>query len=288
MFLNILKNFKGLLYILLAASLTIFYTGCSDESTDPAPVGEHFEPLGWMIVDATSKPVLVVWMGTIQTDWEGIALQDTLIAPLGSLSPHYSVKFLNESKQIIAAPTDANHSLAFAIGDTSKLGTVQEGWSFHLRGKKEGNTTIEFQVYHVGHIDARTGLIPVVIRLDEASEQEAVGARVAYEENDSTVAQTNGSTVTGSLNLKVSEQTDHIEVEFVDDEGHTFQPPVPPHSLSITVANPSLAEIEYEAEEPWVFRATGKAAGSTTFTVHIVVDGESEFTSAAIPLTVGN
>ncbi|HEX2983578.1 MAG TPA: hypothetical protein VHO28_08560, partial [Ignavibacteriales bacterium] len=191
MFLNILKNVKGLLYILLAASLTIFYTGCSDEGTDPAPVGEHFDPLGWMIVDATSKPVLVTWMGAVQTEWDGIALQDTLVAPLGSLSPHYSVKFLNESKQIIAAPTDANHSLAFAIGDTSKLGYVQEEWSFHLKGKKEGVTTVEFQVLHVGHVDVRTPLIPVIVKQDAASEQEAVGARVAYEENDSTIAQTN-------------------------------------------------------------------------------------------------
>lgn len=286
MFLNILKNVKGFLYILIAASLAVFYTGC-DEDDSPAETGEHFDPLGWMVVDATSKPVLVLWMGAIQTEWEGIALQDTLIAPLGSLSPHYSVKFLNENKGIIPAPTDANHSLAFAIGDTAKLGTVQEGWSFHLRGKQEGNTTVEFQVLHLGHIDVRTGLIPVVVKLDAASEQEAAGARVAYEENDSTIAETNGATVTGVLNIKVNEQTDHIEVEFIDDEGFTFQPPVPPHSLRVEAADTNIASIEYEAEEPWVFRATGKAAGSTTFRVQIIVQEAIEFTSAPIPLTVG-
>ena len=91
MFLNILKNRKALLYIFLAAVLTFSYTGCGDEGGGIADQGEHFDPLGWMILDATSKPILVTWMGTVQTEWEGIALQDTLVAPLGSLSPHYSV-----------------------------------------------------------------------------------------------------------------------------------------------------------------------------------------------------
>jgi hypothetical protein len=286
MFLNILKNSRKLLYIFLAAALTLFYTGCDDED-DPVESENHFEPMGWMIVDATAKPILVTWMGTVQTEWEGIELQDTLVAPLGSLSPHYVVKFLDDGKNIISAPTDEDHSLAFAIGDTSKLGYVQEGWAFHLRGKVEGTTTIEFQVHHVDHIDARTPVIPVVIKLDAESEQEAVGCRVAYEENDSTIAQTSGSSVTGSMSVKLNETTDHIEVEFVDDEGHTFQPPVPPHSLKVNVADGTVASISYEPEEPWVFHVTGLKTGSTTFTVQIIAEeDEAEFTSAAIPLTI--
>lgn len=156
--------------LLLVSFLTIILisvTGCKKEENPVTPPSEHFEPEGWVVRDETQKPVIVVFQGTILKQFNGAAVSDTLYAPLNSLSPHYSVKFLDADKTIINPPSDDDHTLGWIISNSSLLEVHQDSpgdWAFHLKGIQLGQTDIEFQVLHMGHSDVITPKIPVVIK----------------------------------------------------------------------------------------------------------------------------
>jgi hypothetical protein len=154
-------------YIFLLISLLIFTTtSCSDETDPVIPPSEHFEPEGWIVRDATTKPILVVWQGVIQTTWNSTSVPDTLYAPLNALSDQFTVKFLDINKNIIDPPADADHQFGWLITDPSKLTIIQDSptdWAFHLKGLITATTTLELQVLHLGHVDVKTPKIPVII-----------------------------------------------------------------------------------------------------------------------------
>jgi len=119
--------------------------------------------------DASQRPILVVWQGYIQSAWLGNSIPDTLYAPLSALSDHFTVKFLDVNKGIMSPPVDADHEFGWLITDTTYLEIIRDNptdWDFHLKGKKEGSTTLELQVLHLGHVDVRTPKIPVIIKED--------------------------------------------------------------------------------------------------------------------------
>ena len=274
---------------LLVVLLTFTTTSCSDETDPLIPPSEHFEPEGWVIRDATTKPILVVWQGVIQTTWNSTSVPDTLYAPLNALSDHFSVKFLDINKNIINPPTDTDHQFGWLITDPAKLSIVQDSptdWAFHLKGLIKGTTTLELQVLHVGHVDVKTPKIPVIIREDTTAYGEPIGLRLSYEEDGTVLATASDIVSTGSLDVQKDSLTDHIEVEFYDDQNRFYQPEYPLHSLGFTVANPTIAEIFPEAGEPWVIRVKGLANGSTTVTFKLIVSGVAEFVSFPINVNV--
>ena len=277
-------------YIFLLISLLIFTTiSCSDETDPVIPPSEHFEPEGWIVRDATTKPILVVWQGVIQTTWNSTSVPDTLYAPLNALSDHFTVKFLDINKNIINPPADPDHQFGWLITEPSKLTIIQDSptdWAFHLKGLIIGTTTLELQVMHLGHVDVKTPKIPVIIREDTTAYGEPIGLRLSYEEDGTVLANASDLVSTGSLDVQKDSLTDHIEVEFYDDQNRFYQPEYPLHSLGFTVANPTIAEIIPEAGEPWVLRVKGLATGSTTVTFKLIVSGAAEFVSFPINVNV--
>ncbi|NCS87339.1 MAG: hypothetical protein AUK34_07590 [Ignavibacteria bacterium CG2_30_36_16] len=162
-----MKKIIHLIGILLFISI-FFLSGCNEDNPTIQP-SEHFEPEGWVLRDATQRPILVVWQGYIQTLWQGNSISDTLYAPLNALSDHITVKFLDAKKGIMNPPVDAEHEFAWMITDTTFFEIIRDNptdWAFHLKGKKEGKTTLELQVLHLGHVDVRTPKIPVIIKED--------------------------------------------------------------------------------------------------------------------------
>ena len=133
-------------YIVLIILVIVFTTpGCSDETDPVIPPTEHFEPEGWVIRDATTKPILVVWQGVIQTTWNSIAVPDTLYAPLNALSDHYTVKFLDMNKNIINPPADTDHGFGWLITNTSMLEIIRDNptdWAFHLKAVSYTHLTL--------------------------------------------------------------------------------------------------------------------------------------------------
>lgn len=282
----ILKHIYALSIISL---LTGFTTSCSDETSPVIPPTEHFEPEGWVVRDATTKPVLVIWQGVIQTSWNSLPVPDTLYAPLNALSDHFTVKFLDINKNIINPPTDADHEFSWVITDTSKLSIIRDNptdWAFHLKGKTISATTLELQVLHVGHVDVKTPKIPVIIREDTTAYGEPIGLRLSNEADGIVLASATNLNSTGSLDVQKDSLTDHIEVEFYDAQNRFLQPEFPLHTLDFTIVNASIVQIIPEASEQWVIRVKGLTTGSTTVIFKLLVSGNTEFVSFSINVNV--
>lgn len=274
--------------LLFTIILLPVFTSCSDETDPVIPPSEHFEPEGWVVRDATTKPILVVWQGIIQTSWNSTSVPDTLYAPLNALSDHFTVKFLDINKNIINPPTDADHQFGWLITDPSKLSIIQDSpadWAFHLKGLTIGTSTIELQVLHLGHVDVKTPKIPVIVREDTTAYGDPIGLRLSYEDG-TVIATASGTTSTGSVDVEKDSLTDHIEIEFYDDQNRYYQPEYPLHTLDFTIANPSVIQVLPEAGEPWVIRVKGLSTGSTTVTFRLMVAGSAEFVSFPINVNV--
>lgn len=274
--------------LLFTIILLPVFTSCSDETDPVIPPSEHFEPEGWVVRDATTKPILVVWQGIIQTSWNSTSVPDTLYAPLNALSDHFTVKFLDINKNIINPPTDADHQFGWLITDPSKLSIIQDSpadWAFHLKGLTIGTSTIELQVLHLGHVDVKTPKIPVIVREDTTAYGDPIGLRLSYEDG-TVIATASRTTSTGSVDVEKDSLTDHIEIEFYDDQNRYYQPEYPLHTLDFTIANPSVIQVLPEAGEPWVIRVKGLSTGSTTVTFRLMVAGSAEFVSFPINVNV--
>lgn len=274
--------------LLFTIILLPVFTSCSDETDPVIPPSEHFEPEGWVVRDATTKPILVVWQGIIQTSWNSTSVPDTLYAPLNALSDHFTVKFLDINKNIINPPTDADHQFGWLITDPSKLSIIQDSpadWAFHLKGLTIGTSTIELQVLHLGHVDVKTPKIPVIVREDTTAYGDPIGLRLSYEDG-TVIATASRTTSTGSVDVEKDSLTDHIEIEFYDDQNRYYQPEYPLHILDFTIANPSVIQVLPEAGEPWVIRVKGLSTGSTTVTFRLMVAGSAEFVSFPINVNV--
>ena len=156
-----MRIFLNRLALLLFTASIITLVSCSDD--DPiSPQEEHFEPEGWVFVDATGTRFMTIWQGKFDT---GSAT--TMTAPLNELTDHIEVKFLDENKKEIDAPDDEHYTFSYIIADTNLLELYQHEageFEFHLKGKAAGTTEIEFYVLHEGHIDVRTIKIPVEIK----------------------------------------------------------------------------------------------------------------------------
>lgn len=283
------SNFKLLFVsaLVFIVSLSLFQ-GC-DENDPIIPPSEHFEPEGWLIRDATQKPILVVWQGVIQNTWNSQAVDTVFVAPLNALSDHLTVKFLDINKNIMNAPTDADHQFGWAISDTSKLSVVQDNpsdWAFHLKGKQVGSTFIELQVRHAGHVDVRTPQIPVIIEVDTSAHGEPVGLRLTFEETGQLIATATDTNAVGTIDVSKDSTTEHILVEYFDEHGHFFQPEYPLHQLMSVIGDSSKVDIITNVNEPWVIQVKGKVAGITTIVFKLIVGGISEFDSYPITINV--
>lgn len=281
---------KALLLPIIMLFSLLLLNGCSEETNPINPPSEHFEPEGWLIRDAALQPVLVVFQGQILKNWKGNPVPDTLFAPLNALSEHFSVKFLDANQNIMNPPSDASHSFTMKIADTSVAGYKKDtptDYAFHLIGKKIGKTDVELQVQHSGHVDVKTPLIPLVVRVDTTAHGEPVGMKVMLEENDSLLAMmSKDGSVTGSIVLGVTDTTDHIKIVFFDEYGTEFSPEVPHHSLGSILSSTTIASVLPEPGEPWVVRIVGKTVGTASVRFTILVSGTAEFTSSAIPILV--
>ena len=64
-------------------------------------------------------------------------------------------------------PPEADKTFGFTVENTSMANLLPDeagGWGFNIEGKSAGNTSVELQVLHEGHVDIRTPFIPIVIR----------------------------------------------------------------------------------------------------------------------------
>lgn len=276
---------------IVSALIVVASISCSDEDDPISPQAEHFEAIGIQVLQ--SGVVILDYYGPDYGAGDNIARFDTLYASQG-LNPHWETKFYNEDGDLVDPPSDADKSFGAEFADTS----VAELWwhegeegeyEFHLRGKKEGETTVEFKVLHAGHADFTTLPISVIIGA-EILHDEPIGVNLKDEETGDIFATAwlaDSAKVEGNLTVDAGSTTDHIEALFFDSYGTEFWPGAPPHSLVVESSNETTVTITgQEPDEPWAFKLTGESPGSATITVYIYHDGSVGETFTAIPVTV--
>ena len=98
------------------------------------------------------------------------------------------------------------------------------------------------------------------------------------------VKQENG-TVTGSFTLTNGNESDHVTIYYIAEDGDEFQPHTDEgYSLAAEFANSDM--MEFESEGDWGFHLHPKAVGTTTMTLKLMHGGHSDFTTQNITITV--
>ena len=149
-----MKKFFG-----MALAIAIFFlAGCSDSNSPSTVQHAHFEADGWILYWPDWTPAYSVFQGKADSS---LAI---LKVNANCLSERLGIRFLDSDKKEIAGPEDGEHSFGWSIADSSILDIEQCGnWGFHLKGLKEGETTLVLKVNHHDHADARTPEIRVVV-----------------------------------------------------------------------------------------------------------------------------
>lgn len=149
--------FKPIFKIVALSIIILFYfNACKDNHTHE-PHDEHFEAEGLALFQGTSK---------IAEIFRGVS-RDTLFAQVGIDGPFTEVKFLDKDKKLLNPPDYKKLPFAWQIADTSLIQIKQNqsgSYHFYLRGKKTGNTNIEFYIMHGSHADFKSGKFPVRVR----------------------------------------------------------------------------------------------------------------------------
>lgn len=150
-------NIKFKLFIVFILTIVFSFNACSEDDPVSSPE-DHFEAIG-MIIETSGIRVASILRGETS---------DTLFAVQGVISDHFNVKFFDEDENIVDPPEDEDQTFDWQIDNPELLEVVQdEGhqgeFEFHLRGKAEGSTFIEFFIMHLGHPDFRSGKFPVKI-----------------------------------------------------------------------------------------------------------------------------
>ncbi|MBN2365072.1 MAG: hypothetical protein EH225_03090, partial [Calditrichaeota bacterium] len=73
-----------------------------------------------------------------------------------------------------------------------------------------------------------------------------------------------GGTVEGQIDVKEGEETPLLFVKFLTDDGDVGTPDGPEHSLDLSIADTTKAQVETHQGEDWEFHVMGKQAGATS------------------------
>lgn len=103
------------------------------------------------------------------------------------------------------------------------------------------------------------------------------------------IASATNAASTGEIHLHPGEETDHITVEFLDDDGDVIDFDADFY-LEVDVANETIAEFEQDTPGEFGGHAHGVAVGETTMTFKLmhgaIGSGHSDFTAAPIAVEV--
>ncbi len=140
-------------------AIAILSLGCDDHSH---PHSDHFAPEGWVFIDGTGSRFMQIFQGKFKS-----GSTTEFLVPFDDHTDHIKIKFLDKNEKEIDPPTSTEYTLQWEIADKSITDFERhdnEEWEFHLKGLKEGTTTIQFHVMHAGHSDVRSGLINVRVQ----------------------------------------------------------------------------------------------------------------------------
>ena len=102
----------------------------------------------------------------------------------------------------------------------------------------------------------------------------------------------NGATVTGSLTVDAGQETAHLDVEFLAENGVRFTPEDADEWLRVTMADPAVAGWEQDVPGEFGGHLHGESAGTTTAVFDLMhgavgsTTAHADYTSPAIPVVI--
>ncbi|MBK8983647.1 MAG: hypothetical protein IPM38_15360 [Ignavibacteria bacterium] len=278
-------NKKRAIAVFMAIVLAIQIQSCGEDNIITPP-SEHTDAEGLLIMNESfTDTVLYVFRGEFKSGF------DTLNVPLGTISPHWEIYFINKDTVRTDPPSGSEFTPGFVIGNSAiaqifQDDPVNEKWAFHLRGISTGNTTLTIKLNHAGHSDFTTPLIPV--KVDPNIIGEAVGMKLYFEENGELIFRDSSGIITGpGYSINAGDTSGHSVVKFYDKSGSLFTPPYPLYDVNGVFVNSSLAEFINEApSEPFVIRVRGISAGNTNLIIDLMQGTATIYNSRPVPVNI--
>lgn len=137
--------------LFIALSFLLIVTAC-----DGVEKGEqHAEVEGVRLMNGTSN-VVTIRQGVVT---------GSLTVQVGQTGAQLKAVYMDANGNDVAATTfEAGTTTGTTWGDATIAETVvHDAWSFHVKGKKVGATTLKLDLLHNGHSDFTTPLIPVTV-----------------------------------------------------------------------------------------------------------------------------
>ncbi len=209
------------------------------------------------------------WTGELEVD-------------VGEETAHISVRFLDEDDQVIDGEDVA---LKVEVEDESIAEFEQDkpgDFGGHLHGKSEGETDVTFILLHNDHEEFKTQPVHAHVHDDDAHEP----AGVALVLGGNVIAYYDGATRswTSELEVDVGEETAHITVLFVDEEGDAIQED--DTYLEVDVEDESIAEWEQDTPGEFGGHLHGVSEGETDIVFKLmhgeVGQGHADYTTTAV------
>ena len=266
-------------------------SGHADFTTEPLEVHVHAHDDD--DDEGAVEGVQLVLGGETVTSYDGDteAWSDEFEIEVGETSGHIDVHFVDHDGHALEFGDDyylevevENDSIATYIQDTPG------GFAIHIQGVAEGETGMEFSLMHgavgSGHADFTTEPLEVHVHAhdDDDDDEEVEVEGVVLVAGADTIATFDGHTQMWSdtLEVNVGADTGHIDVHFVDHDGHVLEFG-DDYYLEVESENESIATFSQDEPGAFEIHVQGVAAGETGLEFRLmhgaVGSGHADFTT---------
>ncbi len=263
-----LRRYLQSLFILSILILSLILNSCS-EKEPTSPDKEHFKAYGF-ILESSGATQMKVFRGQIDPQFK-----QYIEVTAGAITDHLEIIFLDEEGKKLDPPKDSDYSFGWNIADTTIAKIHRHGveWEFHIVGIKPGETNIELLVLHNDHPDFRSPKIPIKVIASDISTP--VSFKIIEEDTKEVlVSFTKDGSIEGEIKLEYPNRTEHLIIEFYDENDNKIAIPSPPFNLKLKFSDNTIVEADIEY---WEFNLKPLKYGTTSFRVIICENNEDKY-----------
>ncbi|MFN3194375.1 MAG: hypothetical protein ACE364_00320 [Chlorobiota bacterium] len=168
------------LSLLAFLSLTVFFTSCEDDPVTPSE--EHFEAVGYIILNENEEVIFRVFEGQVDN-----SISESLIINLADGMGEFEVHFLDEGGDDIGTPEgdhdhdhedglgveeedddhdheEGEYSLSIEVQDEGIAIAESHEWEVELTPIAVGTTQMRIQIMHEEHADFTSPFVPLEVK----------------------------------------------------------------------------------------------------------------------------
>jgi hypothetical protein len=171
------------LSLLAILSLTIFFTSCEDDPVTPSE--EHFEAVGYIILNENEEVIFRVFDGQVDN-----TIADALVINLADGMGEFEVHFLDEDGDDIGTPEgdhdhdhlqgssieeedddhddhdheEGEYELSVEVQDEGIATAEAHEWEVELTPVAVGTTQMRIQIMHEEHADFTSPFVPLEVK----------------------------------------------------------------------------------------------------------------------------